>query len=143
LTPLETDATAAWALEAKAAFELAPLFEPAQGGREQVGFELELYARIPGGLAAPDAVVERIWRRLCEIAESLAPFAGEQGRVEVEAFDRADRLRRETGFAPEVLLRARLFHGGRYPDGVADDERAHRRQLEARLVALGLRPRSW
>lgn len=143
MTTVETDTVAAWALEVKAAFELVPLFELVHGQRAQVGFELDLYARIPGGLAAPDTVVEPIWQRLREIAESLAPLAGEQGRLEVEPFDRADRLRPETGFAPEVLLRARVFQGARYLEAVADDERARLRPIEARLVTLGLRPRSW
>ena len=140
---LDLAVTGAWAREAKAAFEIVPLVELQKGERVQLGFELDLYARIPEGLAAPDAVVEPLWDRLRDIAESFLPLLGAEGRIEIEPFDRADRLRPETRFAPEVLLQARVFHGADYLKGVAADERAQLRPIEERLVELGLRPRSW
>ena len=135
-----------WAAQVKAAWELAPLIEMARGEEIQVGFELSLYARAPGDVAADlerQTVVEGIWDRLREIAESLVPLVGPDGRLELDPFDDAARLRPETGFAPEVLLSARLFHGSDLlvPAKAGDSERL--KPLEERLRELGLRSRCW
>ena len=143
---VEPARTQAWARENKAAWEVAPLVEMHKGQRLQVGFELELYARIPAAASqseADPAVAEALWDELREIAESLLPLAGAGARIDVEPFEAAGRLRPETQFAPEVLLKARLFHSSDYFAPVGDGDRERMKPLEAQLGALGLRQRCW
>jgi hypothetical protein len=135
-----------WASQAKAAWEVTPLVEMERGRRVQVGFELTLYARIPSE-APPgedrEAVVLALWDRLRDIAESLLPLLGADGRLEVDPFEAAARLRPETQFAPEVMLTARLFHGSDLMAPVKEGDRERLRPLEQGLRELGLKPRSW
>ncbi len=142
---MPTDAeTQQWARENKAAWELRPLVEMHEGQRLQVGFELDLYARVTADLSASaEDQLETLWRRLRDIAESLPAVLAKGARIEVEPFEAADRLRPETGFAPEVLLQARLFHASDYFAPVGDADRQQMKPLEDRLSALGLRQRSW
>jgi hypothetical protein len=139
--------TQSWARQTMAAWELTPLVEMHKGERVQVGYELELYARIPADRPAGDEqrqhVVEALWDKLREIAESLPPALGEHARIEVEPFEAADRLRPETDFAPEVLLKARLFHASDYFAPVGEDDRRRMKTIEEQLSGLGLRARSW
>jgi hypothetical protein len=137
--------TRKWAKQAKASWEMAPLVEMNRGERVQVGFELELYARIPpeAAAAADEPTIDALWNSLREIAESLPACLGDDARIELEPFEPAGRLRPETGFAPEVLLKARLIHATDYFAPVDDAERRGAKQLEDRLSALGLRQRSW
>jgi len=135
-----------WAQQAKAAWELRPLIDQQKGQRIQVGFELDLYARFPIDVPSSterQAVVERLWDRLREIAESLLPLTGGDGRIEVDPYEAAARLRPETQFAPEMLLTARLFHGADLLRPVEPGERERLKPLEERLLDLGLKPRSW
>jgi hypothetical protein len=135
-----------WAQEAKAAWELTPLIEMERGAQVQVGFELSLFARVPAGLGAgPErlAAVEGLWDRLREVAESLLPLMGADGRLEVDPFEAAARLRPETQFAPEVLLSARLFHGPDLLAPVQPGDRERLKPLEERLQELGLRSNTW
>jgi hypothetical protein len=138
--------TRAWAEANKAAWEIAPLVVLEQGQPVTIGFELQLFARVPVGLP-PSAERERaviaVWDRLNEIAGSLGPLLGADGRIEVEPWDAASRLRPETEYAPEVLLVARLYHAKNTlsPATAADRERV--RPLEQHLTELGLRQRSW
>ncbi|HSD28923.1 MAG TPA: hypothetical protein VLL75_16605, partial [Vicinamibacteria bacterium] len=107
--PIDPAECRAWAAQVKAAWELTPLIEMEHGAPVQVGFELSLFARVPTDVAAGlerQAAGERTWDRLREIAESLLPLAGPDGRLEVDPFEAAARLRPETQFAPEVLLSA-------------------------------------
>jgi len=138
--PIDPAECRAWAAQVKAAWELAPLIEMERGEEVQVGFELSLYARVPGGVASSleRAVVEGIWDRLREIAESLVPLMGADGRLEVDPFDDAARLRPETDFEPEVLLSARLFHGSDPLAPVKAGDRERLKPIEDRLQVLGL-----
>jgi hypothetical protein len=135
-----------WAEHAKAAWEVTPLVEQQKGERVQVGFELGLFGRIPIEIPpGPErqAAAERVWDRLREIAESLLPLAGVDGRIEVDPYEAAARLRPETQFAPEMLLTARLFHGSDLLAPAKEGDRERLRPLEDRLHDLGLKPRSW
>ncbi|HSD67000.1 MAG TPA: hypothetical protein VLF95_09880 [Vicinamibacteria bacterium] len=135
-----------WAAEARAAWEVTPLIEMERGAQVQVGFELSLYARAPTQLPPGperEAAVERVWDRLREIAESLLPLAGADGRVEVDPFEAAARLRPETQFVPEILLSARLFHGSDLLAPMPAGERERLKPLEERLHDLGLKARCW
>lgn len=135
-----------WAQQVKAAWEMTPLLEQRKDERIQVGFELALYARMPADVPpGPDreAAVLRVWDRLREIAESLLPFAGADGRLEVDPFEAAARLRPETQFAPEIMLSARLFHGADLLAPVQEGDRERLKPLEDRLGELGLKARSW
>jgi hypothetical protein len=135
-----------WAQQVKAAWEVSPLLEQRKGERIQVGFELTLFARIP--LAIPpgserEAAIEKLWDRLREISESLLPLVGADGRLEVEPFEAAACLRPETQFAPELQLKARLFHGSDLQSPVQEGDRERLKPVEDRLHELGLKARSW
>ena len=135
-----------WAQQARAAWEVTPLLEQRKGERIQVGFELNLFARMPTEIPpGPErqAAVERLWDRLREIAESLLPLAGVDGRIDVDPFEAAARLRPETQFAPEILLSARLFHGADLLVPVDEGDREQLKPLEDRLHELGLKARNW
>ena len=135
-----------WAQQARAAWEVTPLLEQRKDERIQVGFELSLFARMPTDVPpGPErqAAVERLWDRLREIAESLLPLAGADGRLEVDPFEAAARLRPETQFAPEILLSARLFHGADLLVPIEEGDRERLKPLEDRLHELGLKARSW
>jgi hypothetical protein len=143
---IDTTECRAWAEATKAAWEIVPLVEHQRGTPVQVGFELNLYGRIPAEIAPGperEAAAGGLWDRLREIAESLLPLAGTDGRIEVDPFEAAARLRPETQFAPEMLLTARLFHGSDLLQPVEPGERERLQPLEARLHELGLKPRSW
>jgi len=136
----------AWARQVKAAWEMSPLIQQQKGGRIQVGFELGLFARIPAEIPpGPErqAAVEALWDRLREIAESLLPLTGGDGRIEVDPYEAAARLRPETQFAPEMLLTARLFHGADFLAPVHEGDRERLKPVEERLNELGLKPHSW
>jgi hypothetical protein len=141
--PIDVDATRSWAKEHKAAWEVEPLFEMRAAAKVQVGYELDLYARLPAGLPTAEQAFTGLWDRLREIAESLLPLVGEQVLMDVEPFEAAGRLRPETGFAPEVLLQARLSHASDYFAPAGDQDRNRLRPLEERLTELGLRARCW
>jgi hypothetical protein len=135
-----------WAEGAKVAWEVTPLIEMEKGAQIQVGFELNLFARMPTDLPpgpGQEAAVEALWDRMREIAESLLPLAGADARIEVDPFEAATRLRPETQFAAELLLSARLFHGSDLLAGVRPGDREALKPLEDRLHELGLKPRSW
>ena len=135
-----------WAQQARAAWEVTPLLEQRKGERIQVGFELNLFARMPTEIPpGPErqAAVERLWDRLREIAESLLPLAGVDGRIDVDPFEAAARLRPETQFAPEMLLTARVYHGSDLTVPAKEGDRERLKPLEDRLQDLGLKARSW
>ncbi len=139
---MPTDAeTQQWARATRASWELRPLVEMHEGRRVQVGFELDLYARLPDLSSQEESPMEALWQRLREIAESLPALLATGARIEVEPFEAADRLRPETGFAPEVMLQARLFHAADYFAPVGEADRQQLKLLEGRLSALGLRQR--
>jgi hypothetical protein len=135
-----------WAQQNRVAWELSPLIEMRRGTQVQVGFELELWARIPVEIPPSgerQAAVEALWDRLREIAESLLPLAGSDGRIDVDPFEAAARLRPETQFTPEVLLSARLFHGSDLLAPVEPGDRERLKPLEERLSELGLKAGRW
>ncbi len=139
---MPTDAeTQQWARANKASWELRPLVEMHEGQRVQVGFELELYARLPDLSSEEESPMEALWNRLREIAESLPAVLAKGARIEVEPFEAADRLRPETGFAPEVMLQARLIHASDYFAPVGEADRQQVKPVEDRLSGLGFRQR--
>jgi hypothetical protein len=135
-----------WAQQARAAWEVSPLVEMDRGAQVQVGFKLELYARVPTEVPPSGErqdEVEALWDRLRDIAESLLPLAGADARLEVDPFEAAARLRPETQFTPEVLLSARLFHGSDLLAPIKPGDRERLKPIEERLHELGLKARSW
>jgi len=144
--PVDAQQTRAWARSNRAAWELLPLVEMVRGEKRQVGYVLNLYARIPVEMPPSperDRAVLATWDRLREIAVSLAGLGREGEQVEVAPFDAAGRLRPENALEPEVLLQARIVHPSRYLEEVSSDERKHLDPLEQRLRGLGMRPGHW
>ncbi len=136
----------AWARAHQACFEIAPLIEMRGGQKVQVGFTLDLYARLPVE-KAPGAdrgeEAQRIQERLRTLLSSLSPERGGNVRVELEPTRSAAVLRPENEMAPEVSVRARVFHGDDYFAAVTEDERARISTVDRRLAALGLRQGHW
>ena len=131
--------------DSKACWEITPLVERHKGEQVQVGYDLSLFARVPGGPAGAEgaARVQTLWDRLEEIAQSLAPLVAGDGRIEVDPFEEAGRLRPETQYAPEVMLQARLFHSSDYFAPASEADRERLRPIEQRLAELGLRAKTW
>ena len=135
-----------WAKDHKACFEITPLLESRAGQRIQVGYTLELYARLavekgPGAERREDS--ENAWETLRTIALSLAPAKDSDIRVEIEPPRTAAFLRPTNEMEPEVLLAARIFHAGDYFTPVSNEERGRLTNLERRLTAMGLRRGHW
>ncbi len=139
-------ATRIWAEENRAAWDLGRLVEMHEGAPVQVGYTLDLYARVPTEIPpSPDreAAVIAIWDRLRRIADALVAEEPPGTRMEVDPYDAEERFRAENGFRPEVSLQARIIHEKDYFQPVDEDERERLRPLEERLRDLGLRPGHW
>ena len=139
----ESDVTA-WARDHKACFQLGPLVEMRGSESIQVGFTLDLYARLPPHPLEGDqrAKTEALWERLRTIAESLAPEGG-PARLEVEKRPIAAYLRPENAMDPEIGLRARIFHAAGYFTAVTPAERDRLSVVERQLTGMGLRSGRW
>src|SRR5262245_20637173 len=78
---------AGWAREHQASYQVGPLLEMRGKEKVQVGFTIDLSARLPVE-RAPGAErreeAARIWERLKTIVESLAPPEGAKARLEIE-----------------------------------------------------------
>lgn len=137
---------AAWAREHQACFQVGPLVEMRGENKVQVGFTIDLYAGLPMDKAAGAERKEesaRIWDRLRSIVESLMPAEPTGARVEIEPRRLAAYLRPENDMAPEIGLRARVFHGDDYFKAVTPDERSRLSAVEHTLAAKGLRAGHW
>ncbi len=137
---------ASWAKAHQACFEIAPLIEMRGAQKIQVGFTIDLYARLPAEEAPGTERVEeaqRIQERLRRMVASLSPASGSNVRVEIEPPRTAAFLRPENEMAPEVSVRARVFHGDDYFAAVTEDERARISTVDRGLAALGLRHGHW
>jgi len=135
----------AWTRAHQACFEIAPLIEMRGAQKIQVGFTIDLYARLPTEKAAgPEREEEtrRVQERLRTLASSLAPATGNV-RVEIDPPRAAAFLRPENEMAPEISVRARVFHGDDYFAAVTEDERTRVSAVDHKLVALGLRQGHW
>jgi hypothetical protein len=142
---MESD-DAAWAREHHACFQVGPLVEMRGENKVQVGFTVDLYAGLPMEKAAGAERRDessRIWDRLRSILESLVPGEPTGARVEIEPRRLAAYLRPENDMAPEIGLRARVFHADDYFKAVTADERTRLSAVEQRLAAKGLRAGHW
>ena len=142
---LEND-VAAWAKTHRACFKADPLIEMRGSERLQVGFTLDLYARLPME-KAPGAERREaggaLWKRLRTILESALAEAGMEARVDIEAMRSGAVLRPENEMQPEIALQARVFHGQGSAKAVTPAAREHMSALEKKLVAMGLKPGRW
>jgi hypothetical protein len=139
----------AWARGHNLAWEFQPLMEAVKGqGLRRTGLELHLFASAGGAAAgeAEDKPFADLHEKVRRIAEMALP--GDAGvLVEVMPFDAAERLRPETGYAPEVQVTVCLTPGD--PDAVETEIEAsagflERLQgaIERKLRDLGLQPRA-
>ena len=63
--------------------------------------------------------------------------------MEIEPQRTAAYLRQENEMAPEIGLRARVFHGDEYFKAATPDENKRMSAVEGRLKAMGLRADHW
>jgi hypothetical protein len=136
----------AWARAHRACFQVGPLVEMRGQEKVQVGFTLDLYAAVPMDKpAGPERSAEsdRIVGRLHAILQSLIPPEGGKARVEIEPRQAGAYLRPENALAPELGLRARIFHADQYFKAVTSDERTRLGAVERKLGEMGLRAHHW
>ena len=141
----ETDHEA-WARTHRACFELTPLVEMRGSERIQVGFNVDLYARLPidNELSeAPTQPAVEIWRHLKTLLETAARGGYGDARLEVDQMRSGAIMRPENKLEPEVNLRGRVFHAEHYFSAVTEEERALLPSFEERLRALGLKAGTW
>jgi hypothetical protein len=140
----ESDPTAevrAWAQRFEAAWEITPLVEVVKGeGRRQTGFELRIYAQIEH--ADPHAGGS-IHSRIRQIAERVIPHEHTPLEFEVGEYDSEEYLRRETGYAAEVMVPIVVTYAD--PDHPPKPDVVHlvMTAIETRLGELGVRPKAW
>ena len=136
----------AWASAHRACYQVLPLVETRKTAKMQIGYIVDLYAALPLDKAAGEERIEetkRIWGRLRTIVESLAPAEGSTVRVEIEPLRTAAYLRKENEMEPEILLRARVFHGDEYFKSPTPEESKRMSAVEGKLKAMGLRADNW
>ena len=136
---------AVWARANAACFELVPLVEMHEGEQKEVGYTLELYARLPMEKpSGPErrAAAAEVLGKLREIVESLRPES-EDVRVKIDPPRTAAHLRRENKMKPEVRLSAQVYHAHDYFAPVTKEERARLPSVERKLTALGLKRGRW
>jgi hypothetical protein len=110
----------------------------------QVGYTLNLYARVPSGIPPSSerrSAAIAIWDKLRSIAEILVDEEPQGTKIEIGPYDAEERFRRETGFKAEVSLQARIVHEKDYFEPMDDRERL--KPLEKKLRERGLRPGHW
>jgi hypothetical protein len=138
--------TTGWAEAHQACFEIDPLIEMRGAEKIQVGFTLELYARLPmEGGPGPERRQSgaAVWERLRTILESVLPREGGSARLEIEPRRMAAVLRPESQMEPEVTLRARIFHADDLWKAVTPGDRAGLEAFSKKLVAVGLKAGHW
>ena len=142
----EQDATA-WAEAHQACFEIDPLIEMRGTEKIQVGFTLDLFARLPmedGPGPERRQSGAAVWERLRTILESVLPREGESSaRLEIEPRRMAAVLRPENQMQPEVTLRARIFHADDSWKAVTPGDRERLEAFTKKLVAVGLKAGHW
>lgn len=102
-----------------------------------MGFDVCLFARVEG--LAQAAEVHDVLR---SIVKTLVP-ENPGVRLEIAPFDASFRLQPETGWSPEVQLRAAVEHRGDYWAPIDDAERTCVAGIERALCALGARQHAW
>jgi hypothetical protein len=114
-------------------WEIAPHFELRDGRFRHVGFDLTLYAKVPGTDPGSAAALE-VHESLRHIASSVLPPGASWA---VEPYDACLHLRPETEWAPEVQLRVRESEGETF-DPVGPGEAGRARAVGAALTRLGI-----
>lgn len=134
----------AWARAHGAAFEIEPLHEMVKGRQVQVGFTINLYARLPMDQRPREERwkdAEAIRARLEQMLQTLAPPAGGPARLEIQPARTAAFMAGGTGAEPEIAVTGRVFHGGEYFKEVTEGEEKRAREAVRRLTDLGLKER--
>jgi hypothetical protein len=136
-----TPDVAAWAREHGANFEVEPLIELVKGRQVQVGFTVNVYARLPVDERPKSErwLDEALIRgKLHSVLQTLAPAPGGRGRIEIQPDRPAAVLNPAAGMAPDIVASANVFHGDDYFAPVSEAERAKVSEIARRLTALGL-----
>jgi hypothetical protein len=142
--PAEPAEIRAWVEERRVSWDITRLVEMHEGASVQVGFTLNLYARVPTEIPPSSerrSAAIAIWDRLRSIVDSLAQQQPEGTDIEIGPYDAEELFRRETGFKAEVSLEARIVHEKGHFQPLDDRDRL--RPIEERLRELGLRPGHW
>ena len=132
---------AAWAREHGVNYEVEPLIELVEGRQVQVGFALNLYARLPMDERPRSErwLDEALIRgKLHALLKSLAPPPGGRGRLQMQPDRAAAFLNASAGMAPEIVVTAHVFHGDQYFAPVTEDERTKVNEAARKLSELGV-----
>jgi len=137
---VETSDLAEWARSHEACFEVEPLRELVKGKVVQVGFTLNLYAR----LTLDEQTRSERWVQAAEIraalhqiVESLAAPPESRARVEIQPPRSAVFVPPETG-QPEVALSAHIVHDLDYFEEATESEEQRLHAVTRRLTQMGL-----
>jgi hypothetical protein len=134
----------AWARDHAACFEVERLVEAVRGQQVQVGFTVNLYARLPLDERPRSErwqEAAQIRARLHSLLQSLAPEEGGRGRLEIQPDRTAAVLAPEAGLQPEIAVVARVFHGDEYFAEVTEGEEKRVYEVVRRLTDMGLKER--
>jgi hypothetical protein len=131
----------AWAREHGVNYEVEPLIELVEGRQVQVGFAVNLYARLPMDERPKSErwLDEALIRgRLHGLLQSLAPPPGGRGRLQMQPDRAAAFLNASAGMAPEIMVTAHVFHGDQYFTPVTEGERSNLNEAVRKLSDLGV-----
>ena len=135
---------AAWAKEHGANYEVEPLIELVQGKQVQVGFAVNLYARLP----IDERPRQERWLdealirgKLHAVLQSLAPPPGGRGRLVIQADRPVAFIAVSAGMVPEISATAHVFHGDDYLVAVTEGEKTKVYDAVKRLSQMGIQAR--
>jgi hypothetical protein len=137
-----------WARAHRACFDTEPLVEMVGGQRSQVGFSVQMYARVP--MEIPPGEERRkagadLLARLRSLLEAAvaeqAAGGAPNARLEIEP-PRGVVIRPENQMEPEIMLRARVEHPSATQTVTAGDKDALS-AFTKKLVAMGLKAGRW
>jgi hypothetical protein len=145
-TATETEAPLReWVREHKVTWELGPWKEMVGHGAVAVGFELRLLARYPPEAHPMPGCHDcaEIYQGLREVALVTLPREHRPTLYEIEPFQAALHLRRESEWAPEVQLAVHIIHREGYLRPLDECERRCAAEIEQNLARLGVQPGRW
>jgi hypothetical protein len=135
-----------WTRTHQVCYNVQPLEEMHGGELVQVGFEVELAARLPSateGIESRRRATRAVLNTLAELAERVFPAEGDIARSELAPVRAVAQLRRDTGRQPEVRRTVRIYRKQDSFRSVAEGDRQRLGPFERRLQELGAKRGAW